>query len=706
MAGALRTIATMCPMNCHPTLCGMLVDVRDGHLAGVRGDKDNPDSQGFLCVRGQASRQIIGNPARLLKPLIRDRRSDDAWREAGWDEVLDLIAGQMTAAGREQVALWGGHGNLANNYGVSSGPQMLARFANLYGCQYWPPAMICWGLGGFGVGLTGALEVNTKEDMGTNAELIVLWGVNLASQPNTARHLIAAKQRGARIVTIDVRRTEAAAQSDEVLLIRPGSDAALALAMMHVIIGEGLYDADFVAGHTLGFEALSRHVRQFNPAWAATRTGIAPDRIVALARAYAAIKPAMTVLGGSSLHKGANAWHVARAVSCLPALIGSYGIAGGGLGPRHGAIAHGGGFATIAAADKRPPGKYIPNQMSEIAAALMDGRLRVLLLFGTNMLSSFPDSDRIAAGLGRLDLVVCHELFMNETTRRFADVVLPGTAWLEDIGCKATNTHIYLMDRILTPAGEARPVQDVLRGLADRLGVSGFYPWTSQEELLNAILDHPATGRATVAALRTSAGRMALKISHVAYPTRKFDTPSGKIEFYSTRAEAAGLSPLPPEPDVRSADPMAGEFPLVLCQGRTLTQFHAFYDHGRALPLLAERDPGPQLWISPDDALRRGLADGDAVRVYNRRGSFETTARVTEQMSPGVVWMRDGCIGLNQVTSGARVLPETALGLFHFTVGQSEYEATVEVEARAAGLIPGRAAVIPRPAGASGTSFL
>jgi len=135
MTGALRTIATMCPMNCHPTLCGMLVDVRDGHVAGVRGDKDNPDSQGFLCVRGQASRQIIGNPARLLKPLIRDRRSDDAWRETGWDEVLDLIAGQMTAAGREQVALWGGHGNLANNYGVSSGPQMLARFANLYGCQ-------------------------------------------------------------------------------------------------------------------------------------------------------------------------------------------------------------------------------------------------------------------------------------------------------------------------------------------------------------------------------------------------------------------------------------------------------------------------------------------------------------------------------------------------------------------------------------------
>jgi hypothetical protein len=166
MAGAVQNFATMCPMNCHPTLCGMLVDVQDGEVVGVRGDKDNPDSQGFLCVRGQASRQIIGNPKRLLKPLIRDRRSDGAWSETSWDEALDLIAARIRKAGREATALWSGHGNLANNYGPSSGGQMLTRFANLYGCQYWSPAMICWGLGGFGLGLTGALEINTKEDNG------------------------------------------------------------------------------------------------------------------------------------------------------------------------------------------------------------------------------------------------------------------------------------------------------------------------------------------------------------------------------------------------------------------------------------------------------------------------------------------------------------------------------------------------------------
>jgi anaerobic selenocysteine-containing dehydrogenase len=680
MAGTIRTVRTMCPMNCHPTLCGMLVDLRDDELLAVRGDKDNPDSEGFLCVRGQASREVIGNPKRLLRPLVRDRRSDDAWREADWDEALDLVARRVAAAGREVTALWGGHGNLANNYGLSIGGQLLARFANLYGCQYWSAAMICWGLGGFGLGLTGALEINTKEDMGANSQFVVMWGANLASQPNTARHLLGAKRRGARIVTIDVRQTEAAAQSDEVMLIRPGSDAALSLALMHVIIGEERYDSGFVRAHTLGFDELSRHVREFTPRWAAGETGIAADRIAAFARAYASTKPAMIVLGGSSLHKGANGWQAARAISCLPALVGSYGLAGGGLGPRHAALAHGGGFATVAAAERRAPGRYVPSQMSEIAAALADGRVRVLLLFGTNMLSSYADAGRLAATFERLDLVVCHDLFLNETSRRFADVVLPGTAWLEDLGCKATQTHLYLTERALPPAGEARPTQDVLRDLAGRLGVGDFYPWGSQEELIDAVLDHPATGGATVAGLRAAGGIVPLKVSHVAYPDRRFDTPSGKIEFYSRRAEKAGLPPLPaPATAAHPAAPAARDYPLALCQGRTLTQFHAFYDHGRALPTLAGHDPGPLLWISTGDAACRGLAEGDPIRVYNGRGQFAAKAHVTARIPQGVVWMRDGWPGLNSVTSGRAVLPEAALGLFHFSVGQAEYEAMVEV---------------------------
>jgi anaerobic selenocysteine-containing dehydrogenase len=182
-AGSTKIARTMCAMNCHPTFCGMLVEVDGGKLKSISGDKGNPDSQGFLCVRGRSTNEICGNPRRLLYPKIRDDRRTDAWRRVSWDEALDFR-----------------------------------------------------GLGGFGVGLTGALRVNTKEDMAENSRMIDLWGSNIASQPNTARHIISARRRGAKVITIDVRRTEATAQSDEVLLIRPGSDGALALAVMHVIV--------------------------------------------------------------------------------------------------------------------------------------------------------------------------------------------------------------------------------------------------------------------------------------------------------------------------------------------------------------------------------------------------------------------------------------------------------------------------------------
>ncbi|MBI3030956.1 MAG: molybdopterin-dependent oxidoreductase [Candidatus Rokubacteria bacterium] len=661
-------------MNCHPTLCGMLVEVEDGRLLKVSGDSENPDSQGFLCIRGQASREIIGNPHRLLRPLVRSHRAADAWREASWDEVLDLTAGRMRAAGREAVGIWSGHGLFANDYGTRIHAQLLRRFANVYGCQWWSPTMICWGLGAFGVGLTGALETNTKEDMGAHAALILLWGANLASQPNTGRHLAAAKRRGAHIVTIDVRETEAAAQSDEVLLLRPGTDAALALAMMHVLIAEGRYDREFAARHTVGFDRLAAHVREHTPEWAAAVTGIPAERIGALARRYAATRPAMILLGGSSMHKGANGWQGGRAVACLPALTGNLGVLGGGMGPRHGSAAHGQALASIVALDRRPPGDYVPNQMARVTEALLERRVRSLLLFGTDMLSSFADAGRVAEGLARADLVVAYDLFLNDTARRCADVVLPATSWLEETGCKSTNTHLYLMPQVLEPPGETRSVTWILRELARRLGLADFFPWQNDEGPIDAILDHPSTGHATVAALRAEGGIRALRISHVAHPDLKFPTPSGKVEFYSERALALGLPPLP----VYEALP-ASPYPLAFRQGRTLTAFHGFYDHGRALPTLAEADPEPVLWISPNDAEGRGIDDGAAIRLWNERGEFRARARVTRKIPPGVVWMRDGWEDLNRLTSGRPSIPDAAVDLFGFSGGQAAFDAMVEV---------------------------
>jgi anaerobic selenocysteine-containing dehydrogenase len=667
-------IRTMCPMNCHPTLCGMLAEVNQGKLVSVSGDDANPDSRGFLCVRGLASREVIDNPARLLHPLIRDRRTD-AFRRATWDEALDRIAAGMGAP--EAVGIWSGHGIFTSNYGTRINAQLLLRFAQLHGSQFWSPSMICWGLGAFGLGLTGMLETNTKEDMGEHSRLILLWAANLASQPNTARHLLAAKRRGAHIVTIDVRRTEAAAKSDEVLIVRPGSDGALALAMMHVICAERRHDAHFVAQHTVGFDRLAAHLQAYSPAWAAGITGIPAERIVALARRYADTRPAMIVLGGSSMHKGGNGWQAGRAIACLPGLTGNVGIPGGGFGPRHGSAAHGRGLGSILDPDRNNPGPVIPNQMSAVTAALREGRIQTLMLMGTNMLSSFADAGTVESGLQRTPLIVSYDLFLNDTASRFADVVLPGTAWLEEVGCKMTHTHLYLMEQALAPPGETRSVYALVTELAARLDLAGFHPWASEEAMIDAILDHPCTGHATVAALRAEGGIRALDVSHVANPSLDFDTPSRKIEFYSEQAERLGLPPLPRHDEPRPED--TPHPPLALAQGRTMTHFHGFYNNGRELPTLARREAEPTLWISPPDAHTRGLADGAAIRIFNARGELAARAHVTDRIPAGTVWMRDGWPGLNRLTSGNAVLPDAAVDLFAFSAGQAAFDAMVEV---------------------------
>ena len=346
------------------------------------------------------------------------------------------------------------------------------------------------------------------------------------------------------------------------------------------------------------------------------------------------------------------------------------------MGPRHGAMTHGQGLTSIAANDRRRPGTYVPNQMARIGEALENGEVRVLLLFGTDMVSSFAETGRVAEGLARQDLVVAYDLFMNDTARRFADVVLPATAWLEELGCKATNTHLYLMPKILEAPGEVRPIAWVLSELARRLGVTDFFPWADEAGVLDAILDHPATGHATAAALAAEGGIRALRVSHVAHPDLKFATPSGKIELYSERAATLGLPALPVYQ--AAAD---SPYPLTLRQGRTLTHFHGFYDHGRALPTLAAADPGPVLWIAPADAARRNVSDGGAIRIANARGEMRARARVTPRIPEGTVWMRDGWTGLNDLTSGEAAIPDAAVDVFGFSGGQADFGAQVEVEA-------------------------
>ncbi|QBD74576.1 hypothetical protein EPA93_00635 [Ktedonosporobacter rubrisoli] len=676
-----QQVKTLCPMNCHPTYCGMVVETEQNLFKTLKGDRDNPDSRGFLCLRGRASAEIVDNPRRLLYPLRRlGRRGEDRWEPITWDEALSLITERIQRTRRDRVGIWPGHGSIV----MGATASLIMRFGYMGGFQIWNSAINCWALGAYGLALTGVLEAHTKEDMAAHAQTIFIWGANLASQPTTGPALIEARKRGAQIVHIDCRHCEASRQADEVVLIQPGTDAALALAMCNVIISEGLTDSAFIENYTLGFRAFAEHVRTLTPTWAAPITGVSVERIRQLARIYATSRPAMLMMGGSSLFKHRAGWEVSRAIACLPALTEQLGIAGGGFGPRHGALTHGTGFANLLAIEQRPAGSYIPNHMSSVVSAMEAGQLDVLFLLGTNILSSYANSGSLAQALDKIDLIIAHDIFMNETIRSCADLILPGTIWLEELGLKDTPGHIYLMERVLSPAGEAHSTGQLLRDLAQRLAIEDYFPWPGEEEFLDALLEpqQDAQGQAlTVAKLRQLGGFQARSnLSPVAYEDRHFHTPSGKIEFWSEQAKRVGLSPLP----TFTAPPVSKRYPLQFRQGRTLSAFHSFYDEGQALPSLARANPEPELWLHPRDAAKRSIVDGNHALLYNDQGQVRARVRITIDIQPGVVWMRDGWNELNRLTSGSAALSPAASDAINphtLPGGQSAYDALVEVRA-------------------------
>jgi anaerobic selenocysteine-containing dehydrogenase len=321
--------------------------------------------------------------------------------------------------------------------------------------------------------------------------------------------------------------------------------------------------------------------------------------------------------------------------------------------------------------------------MPSMTRAMRDGKIDVLLLIGTNSAASFADTNGLAAGLDRIETIVCHEIFHTETTRRYADIVLPGTSWLEEVGVKDTATHLYLIDQALEPYADTRSISTFVSDLADRLDRPDIFPWDGQEGGVNAMLAGLDGGQLTVERLRETDGRYERKISHVAYPDHQYHTPSGKIELYSERAARIGLPPLPtyepPSELPETAPELAAKYPLVFKQGRTFTSFHSFYDEARALPALARVNPGPELWISPTDADDRGIHHGDAIAILNDRGTVDATAKVTEDVPPGVVWMRDGWVAVNRLTANeACMTPEQATAL-PVIGGQATYEALVDV---------------------------
>jgi anaerobic selenocysteine-containing dehydrogenase len=546
--------------------------------------------------------------------------------------------------------------------------------------------------------------MGTDPERFSDSKLIIIWGSNvITSNVHLWPKILEAKRKGAKVIAIDPYRSLTAEKCDEHLAILPGTDGALALAMMNVIIMENLLDRDYVERYTLGFDLLRERVMEYPPSRAAAITGLSEKAIVNLAREYATTKPAAIRLN-YGLQRHAGGGMAVRAITCLPALVGAWRDAAGGA-----VLSTSGTFGINNQALERPD--LIWNNprtinMSAIGDALLgyqrvqrpgvkdapaetletlDPPVRAIYVYNSNPAAIAPDSRRVIAGFKREDLfTVVHEIFQTDTAD-YADILLPATTQLEHFDIHKAYGHLYMLINkpAIEPLGEAKPNSEVFRLLAERLGFTEDCFKDSDEEIARQAInyDHPRMRGMTFEELEER-GWMRLSVPETFAPFAEgnFPTPSGKCEFFSETLAKQGVDPLPtyipPRESVQTAPELAKKYPLAIISPPA----HNFLNSSFAnLPTFVKAEKEPHLEIHPLDASARDIKDGDRVRVFNDRGEFKLKARVSEKARPGVVvalsvwWKKltsDGC-NANDVTSQ---------GLTDLGAGATFYDALVEVE--------------------------
>lgn len=649
-----KTSFTTCPYNCWPINCGISITTENGAIVEISGNKSHDFSRGRLCVKGQSCGEIQYNSHRLLHPLRRaGERGANVWEKIDWSEALDEIANKMkenmAALHPEANALYHSHGNIVQRINWKI---LTPRFANMSGMTLWDGNFPCWYDVGAAQELTGYWGLHDPVEMGLHANGLINWAQDpCASMANMVPYILQVKERGGIVVTIDPRVTQTAAISDFHIRPRLGSDVFLANAVAHILVKENVFAAEFVRDHGYGFEQYKKHIETFTPLKAAEVCEVPLKQIERLAEIYAQVKPLCTNLTRGALGKHWNGIQMVRAILCLVPLSGNVGVKGGGVIWGEAVDWN----LTLCAADRRPTNIHYPeNNFNAIDQALEQGTVNTLLVIGGNPLSQWPDLNRLRRQLKKLDLVVVYDLFLNHTAREVGDIILPATSWLEELGLRTSNTHIYLMDKVLEPPGECREASDWMNELAGKLGIADYFPWRDKEECLNECLDSPACKGATVGKLRNLPGGIAANIPGVPYSDFVFSSPSGKFEFYSQRAEGLGISPLPvheePMEGIRSTPELAEQYPLSLISARRNTHFHSFHNSHRVNPTLRAVEPEPLLWVHPRDAAARGILDGDYVEMFNRRGKSRVRVELTTEVMAGYVSLNDCWPELNEVT--------------------------------------------------------
>ncbi|WP_374520947.1 molybdopterin-dependent oxidoreductase [Hydrogenophaga sp.] len=671
-----------CPHDC-PDTCSLVTTVENGVAVRVQGNPKHRHTDGVLCAKVSKYTERTHHPERLLTPLKRvGPKGSGQFAPVPWDEALDDIAQRLKAiAARDPQAIL--PYSYAGTMGLVQGEGMAGRFFHRLGASLLDRT-ICASAGAEALTQTLGNKVGMKVEHFAEAKLILIWGSNaIGSNLHFWRLAQQAKRDGARLVCIDPRRTETAEKCHEHLAIRPGTDAALAFALMHELIVHNWIDHDYVQRHTLGWDQLRERALQWPPARAAEVCGIPVEQITQLARDYGTTKPAAIRLnyGMQRVRGGGNA---VRAVACLPALVGAWRHHAGGL-----LLSSSGHFPVNRAALQRPDllGERRPRtiNMSTIGDDLLrpaspefGPAIEALIVYNSNPVAVAPDSSKVAQGFQRDNLfTVVLEQFQTDTAD-MADYVLPATTQLEhwDIHTSYGHTDVLLNRPAIEPLGEARPNTEVFRQLARRMGftdacfndddLSLCRTALGEQVDFNALLEH---GFATLA------------LPEAPFADGHFPTPSGKCEFFSQRLADQGLDGLPDHLPNAELAGTSERYPLAMISPPARNFLNSSFVNVKSL---RDIEGEPLLEIHPLDAKARHIRSGEVVRVFNDRGEYRCTARVSERARPGVVnglgiWWRK--LGLN----GTNVNELTSQRLTDLGRAPTFYDCLVEVAPAEAG---------------------
>ena len=699
MRQTLTTVRAVCPHDC-PDTCGMVVTVEDGRAVKLRGDPDHPFTKGFLCQKVANYLDRVYHRDRLTYPMKRvGNKGEGKFERISWAEAIGTIADRFRAIAASSA---GPPAILPYSYAGTMGKLQYAsldrRFFHRLGASLLDRT-ICASAGAAGCDITLGTRAAIDPESTIHARYIINWGSNTAV---TNMHLwtvmFQARKRGAKIVTIDPYRSSTAAKSDWWLPIRPGTDAALALGVMHVLFRDGLQDDDYLERYCLGGNDLrDRVLTEYGPDQVARITGLSTADIETLAHEYGQSMqnrggPALIRLNYGLQRHGGGGMAV-RTLCCLPAVIGAWRHPGGGallstskLMPWN--------TAALERPDLIRPGTRTIN-MVKLAEAL-NGDLpgppvKALFVYNSNPAAVNPDQGRVLTGLRREDLfTVVHEQFPTDTVS-YADIVLPATTQLEHFDVHSAYGHLYVQANrpAIAPLGEAKPNTEVFRLLAEAMGFERELFQVPDEELAREALQpagaangYPAATAFDGITLETLADgkpvRLNVPADFAPFATGNFGTPSGKCELYSPVLAAQGLDPLPhyvpPHEDPQTRPDLAADYPLqMLCPPEPSFLNSSFVN----VDVLRKAAGEPTVQMHPDDAARRRIVDGRPVDVFNGRGTFRAKAIVGEKVKPGVVV---ACgVWWAAYSGGSNCNATTSTALTDFGGGATFFDNLVEV---------------------------